>query len=68
MTGTNDEWHYTADASGTIDPAKVHDVGASTCLFSSRLSPLGQLMVFLVFFAILTGAFLTALYFYYRVK
>jgi hypothetical protein len=32
------------------------------------LSPLGQIMLFFVFFAILTGAFLTALYFYYRVK
>ena len=32
------------------------------------LSPLGQIMIFLVFVAILTGAFLTALFFYYRVK
>jgi hypothetical protein len=32
------------------------------------LSPLAQIMVFFVFFAILTGAFLTALYFYYRAK
>lgn len=35
---------------------------------SQPLSPLGQIMLFFVFFAILTGAFLTALYFYYRVK
>jgi hypothetical protein len=32
------------------------------------LSPFAQIMVFFVFLAILTGTFLTALYFYYRVK
>ena len=35
---------------------------------SQPLSPLGQIIVFLVFFAILTGVFLAALYFYYQVK
>jgi len=35
---------------------------------SQPLSPLGQVMVFLIFFAILTGVFMAALYFYYQVK
>jgi hypothetical protein len=33
-----------------------------------RLSPLGQIMIFVVFFLIFTGALLTALFFYQRVR
>jgi hypothetical protein len=61
----------------TVTPpvvAPAQDVPTAQPLGTERpsggepLSPFGQIMVFLTFFAILTGAFLTALYFYYRVK
>ena len=63
----------TAALSTEASPQEVPQAQASSLLEtrpSARqpLSPLGQIMVFFVFFAISTGAFLTALYFYYRVR
>jgi hypothetical protein len=52
----------------TQDVPTAQPLGTERPSGHEMLSPLGQIIFFLVFFTLLTGAFLTAHYFYYRAK